>query len=77
VLLYFIHDCTTKPRVIATRLAHSSLRMTMRRFCGRSTSEISWLRNDGLQARRLDRLISFHAGNNRSNQSFFVILPDH
>jgi hypothetical protein len=32
--------------------------MTMRRFCGRSTSEIRWLRNDGLQARRQDRLIS-------------------
>jgi hypothetical protein len=45
----------------------------MRRFCGRSTSEIRWLRNDGLQARRRGRLISFHAGNNRSNQSFFQI----
>jgi hypothetical protein len=28
--------------------------MTMRRFCGRSPSEISWLRNDGLQAGRWD-----------------------
>jgi hypothetical protein len=28
----------------------------------------------GLQARRRDRLISFHAGNNRSNQSFFQIV---
>jgi esterase/lipase superfamily enzyme len=46
VLPYFIHDCTTKPRVIATRLAHSSLQMTMRRSCGRSTSEIRWLRNE-------------------------------
>ena len=34
-----IRDCTTKPRVIAIRLAHSSLRMT-RRCCGRSTSEL-------------------------------------
>jgi len=72
-LLYFIHDCTIKPRVIATRLAHSSLRMTMSSFCGRSTSEIRWLRNDGLQAGRRNRLISFRAGNNRSNQSFFQI----
>jgi hypothetical protein len=73
VLLYSIHDCTNKPRVIATRLAHSSSWMTMRRFCGRSTSEITWLRNDGLRARRRERLISFHTGNNRSNQPFFQI----
>jgi hypothetical protein len=40
----------------------------MRRFCGRLTSEIRRLRNDGLQDRRRDRLILFHAGNGRSNQ---------
>jgi len=77
VLPYFIHNCTTKPRVIATRLAHSSLQMTMRRSCGRSTSEIRWLRNERLAriepARRRNRLIPFHAGYNRSNPSFFQI----
>src|SRR5882762_9153083 len=77
VLPYFIHDCTTKPRVIATRLAHSSLQMTMRRSCGRSTSEIRWLRNERLAriepARRRNWLIPFHAGYNRSNPSFFQI----
>src|SRR6266403_52088 len=77
VLPYFIHDRTTKPRVIATRLAHSSLQMTMRRSCGRSTSEIRWLRNERLAriepARRRNRLIPFRAGYNRSNPSFFQI----
>src|SRR5258705_7005326 len=61
VLLCFIHDRTTKPRVIATRLAHSSLQMTMIRSCDRSTSEIRWLRNERLAriepARRRNRLI--------------------
>src|SRR5258705_13938448 len=66
VLLYFIHDRTTKPRVIATRLAHSSLQMTMRPSCGRSTSEIRWLRTERLAriepARRRNRLIPCDAG---------------
>jgi hypothetical protein len=43
----------------------------MRRSCGRSTSEIRWLRNDRLQGRRRNRLIWFHAG--YYNQSFFQI----
>ena len=49
----------------------------MRRSCGRSTSEIRWLRNERLAriepARRRNRLIPFHAGYNRGNPSFFQI----
>src|SRR5882724_12930367 len=68
VLLYFIHDRTTKPRVIATRLAHSSLQMTMRRSCGRSTSEIRRLSRAQLWCYRKD-FDGGHRGNNQVAQS--------
>jgi hypothetical protein len=41
----------------------------MRRFCGQSTSEIRWLRNDGLQARRRDRFRSLPATTGATSHS--------